>query len=195
MPLIIQPILYVILLARLVDGYSAHYVRESHNQKGRYCYSCMSKEFEAHWNYLDQIYYHPMNFTDDCHSMLPSSYIGRTPCSHSLCIAVIEPRLLAGRHIGTNVIRGCFSSVFKFGEEVPTSVFAETSCSHVAMSRLLPPHLASKSSNRTVELCRCLGNLCNDYPMTLNYHSSASTINCHKLLILALLLLLLHGRT
>ncbi|KHJ97523.1 hypothetical protein OESDEN_02493 [Oesophagostomum dentatum] len=30
--------------------------------------------------------------------------------------------------------------------------------------RLLPPHMAARSSNRSVELCWCVGQLCNDYP-------------------------------
>ncbi|VDM55484.1 unnamed protein product [Angiostrongylus costaricensis] len=30
--------------------------------------------------------------------------------------------------------------------------------------RLLPPHMAARSSNRSVDLCWCVGQLCNDYP-------------------------------
>uniref|UniRef100_A0A1I7ZBU6 Secreted protein n=1 Tax=Steinernema glaseri TaxID=37863 RepID=A0A1I7ZBU6_9BILA len=60
------------------------------------CYSCMSKDFERHWPYIDQIYYPPLNFTNDCYDMPPKSNVRAHSCSHAMCVTVIEPRMLAG---------------------------------------------------------------------------------------------------
>ncbi|VDM96577.1 unnamed protein product [Thelazia callipaeda] len=113
-----------------------------------------------------KIYFMPMNFTDHCNDMPPEIHIGVTSCSHSLCVTVVEPRILAGHHIGNNVIRGCFSSVFKYAHAPSTkdSPISDTLCSRMPAYKLLPPHLAKRASNRTVELCWCIGQLCNDYP-------------------------------
>ncbi|CAJ0933637.1 unnamed protein product, partial [Mesorhabditis belari] len=132
----------------------------------KYCYSCMSESFLIHWAYLDEVYYRPLNFTDHCYSIPSKVSIGMVPCSHSMCVTVIEPRILAGQHVGNNIIRGCFSSVFKYGATPRTqpSHASDTSCTRMPANRLLPPHLAARSSNRSVELCWCMGQLCNDYP-------------------------------
>ncbi|VDO50035.1 unnamed protein product [Haemonchus placei] len=61
------------------------------------------------------VYYRPMNFTDHCFKIPAKVNIGMAPCSNSMCVTVIEPRILAGQHIGNNIIRGCFASVFKYG--------------------------------------------------------------------------------
>uniref|UniRef100_A0A0R3S482 Activin_recp domain-containing protein n=1 Tax=Elaeophora elaphi TaxID=1147741 RepID=A0A0R3S482_9BILA len=117
-------------------------------------------------NFNLKIYFMPMNFTDYCYDMPPKIHIGVTTCSDSLCVTVIEPRILAGHHIGNNVIRGCFSSVFRYGPTPSTDSFSasDTSCSRMPAYKLLPPHLAKRASNRTVELCWCFGQLCNDFP-------------------------------
>uniref|UniRef100_A0AC35U5Q1 Saposin B-type domain-containing protein n=1 Tax=Rhabditophanes sp. KR3021 TaxID=114890 RepID=A0AC35U5Q1_9BILA len=87
-----------------------------HSPDSRHCYSCMSEEFEKHWSYLEKVYYRPLNFTDHCHTMPKYVNIGTQECPHSLCVTVIEPKILAGQQIGSNVIRGCFSSVFRHGD-------------------------------------------------------------------------------
>ncbi|XGW32958.1 hypothetical protein V3C99_017458 [Haemonchus contortus] len=131
----------------------------------KYCYSCMSEDFLLHWPYLDEVYYRPMNFTDHCFKIPAKVNIGMAPCSNSMCVTVIEPRILAGQHIGNNIIRGCFASVFKYGTTPRAqSSILDTSCSRMPAHRLLPPHMAARSSNRSVELCWCVGQLCNDYP-------------------------------
>lgn len=58
------------------------------------------------------------------------------------------------------------------------------------MGRLLPRHLASRSSNRTVELCTCLGDLCNDYPWAPPNESAAARAARPGALLVGLLLLL-----
>uniref|UniRef100_A0AC34PUT0 Uncharacterized protein n=1 Tax=Panagrolaimus sp. JU765 TaxID=591449 RepID=A0AC34PUT0_9BILA len=145
-------IVFIFMCAVAVSSAYSRYP-DQHSPNSQYCFSCMSEDFQTHWPFLEQIYYRPLNFTDHCHSMPQGVVIGRTPCSHSICVTVIEPRILAGQHIGNNVIRGCFSSVFKYGE-APSSSVVDTSCGPVPIRKLLPPHLSAQASNRTIELCR-----------------------------------------
>lgn len=37
-------------------------------------------------------------------------------------------------------------------------------CLKMPASRLLPPHMARKGSNRTIQICACFGQLCNETP-------------------------------
>uniref|UniRef100_A0A914UW14 Uncharacterized protein n=1 Tax=Plectus sambesii TaxID=2011161 RepID=A0A914UW14_9BILA len=134
-----------------------------------HCYSCMSKEFESNWRHLDQIYYRPRNFTDQCLNLPQEAYIGMMPCPHSVCISVVEPRILAGHHIGNNIIRGCYSGVFKHGAtqqllRVKNQGPGTSFCLRMPANRLLPPHLTRKGSNRTIQICACFGQLCNETP-------------------------------
>lgn len=39
-----------------------------------------------------------MNFTDYCYDMPANIHIGVTSCAHSLCVTVVEPRILAGQY-------------------------------------------------------------------------------------------------
>ncbi|KAL6723139.1 hypothetical protein Aduo_018174 [Ancylostoma duodenale] len=92
------------------------------------------------------------------YASLTSAYFGRSRAK--------TPLLTNRQHIGNNIIRGCFASVFKYGAtpRAQSSPILDTSCSRMPAHRLLPPHMAARSSNRSVELCWCVGQLCNDYP-------------------------------
>uniref|UniRef100_A0A914DPJ4 Uncharacterized protein n=1 Tax=Acrobeloides nanus TaxID=290746 RepID=A0A914DPJ4_9BILA len=158
----------------------------------RMCYSCMSDSFGDIWPHLEPIYYPPENFTKHCNSMDPGFEIGRRPCSHSVCVTVIEPQILAGQHVGNNVIRGCFSSVFKYGETPSFSGVADTNCTLIPMRKLLPTNLASRAGNRRVQMCWCVGRLCNDYPTvsSSNDKSQHGHIQVFHLIITCLLCLM-----
>lgn len=164
--------LFCLINQSLSEPYQSEY------SSTKYCYSCMSEDFLLHWPYLDEVYYRPVNFTDHCFKIPTRANIGMMPCSHSMCVTVIEPRILAGQHIGNNIIRGCFSGVFKYGSapkaySSSSMLDSDTSCMRMPAHRLLPPRLASRSSNRSVEMCWCAGQLCNDYP-TVAINSSRS---------------------
>ncbi|GMT35343.1 hypothetical protein PFISCL1PPCAC_26640, partial [Pristionchus fissidentatus] len=149
----------------------------------RMCYSCMSEDFLHHWSHLQQMYYAPANFTDECfhieHDLNRGDRhgIGRVPCPSAFCITVIEPKILAGQRIGSNIIRGCISGVFRHTYRLPppSTHQSDHECLSVSMRQLLPPHLAAKSSNRTMNMCVCSGQLCNDFPSISNVLPSSSS--------------------
>lgn len=64
-------------------------------------------------------------------------------------------------------------------------VFTDTACKRVPASQLLPIKFAERSSNRTVELCWCIGQLCNDYPTTYSKISALHHISSFLLLCLS----------
>lgn len=139
----------------------------------RMCYSCMSEDFLQHWAHLQELYYAPANFSDECYHIEHTTNragIGIVPCPAAFCITVIEPKILAGQRIGSNIIRGCITGVFKHTYRLPppSTHQSDHECLAVSMRQLAPPHLASKSSNRTMNLCVCSGQLCNDFPSISN---------------------------
>ena len=93
-----------VLLIRLMQFNEAGYRNSWHGhgattRQNYHCYSCMTKEFETNWNNLERIYYRPRNFTDHCLSLPRNANIGIAPCPHSVCVSVVEPRILAGTFI------------------------------------------------------------------------------------------------
>lgn len=184
-----RPVALLLVALSIVPGLGY----SEHSTTTKYCYSCMSEDFLLHWPYLDEVYYRPMNFTDHCFKIPTSANIGTMPCSHSMCVTVIEPRILAGQHIGNNIIRGCFSGVFKYGSTPKTQSqqVLDTSCTRMPAHKLLPPRLAARSSNRTVELCWCAGQLCNYYPSVAINHSPCISINVIASLLVHVILVII----
>ncbi|CAO4382938.1 unnamed protein product [Caenorhabditis nigoni] len=184
---LLQALRFLVLVNfTVVFGYSEY------GSTTKYCYSCMSEDFLLHWPYLDEVYYRPVNFTDHCFKIPPSANIGTMACSNSMCVTVIEPRILAGQHIGNNIIRGCFSGVFKYGStpKAQAQQVLETSCTRMPAHKLLPPRLAARSSNRTVELCWCAGQLCNYFPsVAINKSPSMDVIPIFSTFLVLVILL------
>ncbi|KAF8356115.1 hot-8 [Pristionchus pacificus] len=154
----------------------------------RMCYSCMSEDFLHHWKHLQELYYTPANFSDECYHIDHSTNkagIGIVPCPSAFCITVIEPKILAGQRIGSNIIRGCISGVFRHTYRLPppSSHQSDHECLSVSMRQLLPPHLASRSSNRTMNMCVCSGQLCNDFPSISNNIMSKSIFYAISLIL------------
>lgn len=86
----------------------------------------------------------------------------------------------------------------KFGIEkfffISSLIVADTSCSRMPAYKLLPPHLARRASNRTVELCWCFGQLCNDYPSaeSAGFAKQPSLSSC--IFVLAFVVLIFYGK-
>ncbi|CAI4232587.1 unnamed protein product [Auanema sp. JU1783] len=169
-------LLYILLIPYSFVQCSRYYERPEYGLSSRHCYSCMSEEFLDHWFHLKEIYHQPQNFTNYCYKIQPGIQIGMIPCN-TMCLTIVEPRILAGMHVGNNIIRGCLSSVFKYEmlQRVPDPLLVDTSCTRLPAKKLFPVHLSRRSSNRSVELCLCTGHLCNDYPkVAMNLSSSTS---------------------
>lgn len=59
------------------------------------CYSCMSADIEKSWKVLQDIYYSPLNFTDDCNHPFKAKNIKTVVCS-TMCVTIIEALYVSG---------------------------------------------------------------------------------------------------
>ncbi|KHJ48651.1 hypothetical protein D918_00953 [Trichuris suis] len=121
----------------------------------------MSMDFKQKWNFISDIYYPPMNFTDACGEPMRESSIATVPCS-SACAIICEASYIGGQFAGYNYIRGCIGKIARYGFNNMTiyKMGAERRaiCHRVARSQLFRGHAYMEDQ---VTICVCYGDRCN----------------------------------